>query len=245
MTKLTSKTRVLVMHDEQLVDAGLAATLARQGDIDVLQPCSASKIETVLNWLFTHEADILITDYERGVAMAAALQRTQVPFRSVRPHLLIVTGRTTQAEIRNALKNGINGYLTNTCPAHEIVEAVRSVQLGRRHVSEPLAKSLLDDFLGEQLTPRESEVLSLAALGYANKVIAARLEVELGTVKCHMRAILDKLGADNRTEAVVIAHRRGLLALEPAASPATTRASSPRLFAQASGERTAKVLAFA
>ena len=132
---------------------------------------------------------------------------------------MVVTSRATQSEIRTALKHGVAGYLTSTSPANEVMDAVLNVQMGIRHVSGSLAIGLLDNVLNEQLTPRETDVLRLAAQGLANKVIAARLQVELGTIKCHMRGILEKLGASNRTEAVVIAHERGLLALAPVPVP--------------------------
>lgn len=221
-----AKTRVLVMHGENLVDAGLAVTLSRHADIEVLEPCTAERVHAVLNWLFAQRADILITDYDRGLSLATALSRTELSSRPSRPRLMVVTNRATRAEIRHALKHGVAGYLTNTSPADEVVDAVRNVQMGIRHVSEPLARSLLEDLLDEQLTPRESEVLRLAAQGFANKVIAGRLRVELGTVKCHMRAILDKLRAGNRTEAVMIAQQRGLLALAPSSFSARAPASN-------------------
>lgn len=226
MTESTFQTRVLVMHGENLLDEGLAATLSRHADLEVLAPCTAIEMEAVLDRLSEQRADIVITDYDRGVWLAGALQRTQVPFRPVRPRVMVITSRATQSEIRAALTQGVAAYLTNKSSLDEVVDAVRKMQLGIRHVSEPLARSLLDDLLGEQLTPREGEVLRLVAQGLPNKVIAAQLQVELGTVKCHMRAVLDKLRAGSRTEAVVIAHRRGLLAL--AAAPPATSASSHR-----------------
>ena len=209
-----SRLKAVVVHDNCLVDAGLAVTLSRHPDIHVLDPCPAPlPLGAMLRWLADQAADIVITDYDRGLWLVESMQRAQVPFRSVQSRAMIVTDRVTQAEIRTALKRGVAGYLSTYSPAEEIVDAVRKVGMGMRHVSEPLAHSLLEDFLGERLTPREAEVLQLAALGCTNKMIAARLKVELGTVKCHMRAVLDKLGVGNRTEAVVTANRRGLLAL--------------------------------
>jgi DNA-binding NarL/FixJ family response regulator len=230
MTDFT-KIRILVMHGENLIDAGLAATLSRHADIEILEPCAAREQQAVLRALPGQRADIMITDYERGAWLAAALHAAQVPFRPVRPRLIVVTGRATQNEIRTALKQGVAGYLTASSPAAEVLEAVRKVQRGIRHVSEPLAGKLLDDLLGEQLTPRESQVLRLAAEGLANKVIAARLQVELGTVKCHMRAVLDKLRAGNRTEAVVMAQQRGLLALVPPSSGTAASRLTARVLA--------------
>jgi two-component system NarL family response regulator len=228
--EISHKMKVLIMHGESLIDAGLAATLTRHDDVEVLEPSAHDAAQTALvHWLAQERADILITDYDRGMRLADALQRTQVPFRPVRPRIMVVTSRATQTEIQGALKLGIGGYLLSTSRSDEVIDAVRKLHLGVRHVSEPLMRLLLDDMAGERLTPRETEVLRLAALGCANKVIAARLQVELGTVKCHMKAVLDKLGASNRTEAVVIAHRRGLLAPQAVVRDAAARRSpTPR-----------------
>lgn len=224
--------RILVMHAEHLVDAGLAATLARHGDVEVLSPrCTPGLDASLVAELQAQRVDIVVADYDTGVWLARAASlahdRLRGPGPRVNTRVMIVTGRVTQAEIRSALKLGVAGYLTTTCPSNEIIDAVRKVSLGMRHVSELLAHSLLDDLLGDRLTPRESEVLRLAAQGCANKVIASRLRVELGTVKCHMKAVLEKLRASNRTEAVILASQRGLLALEGSCELASAQPAHP------------------
>lgn len=238
-----ARIRILAIHEEHLVEAGLAATLAGQPGCDlVAPPASASHNGDLLAWIHEHDVDVVVTDYDRGLWLAQAVQRAKGPLNAVPRRTMIVTGRVTQAEIRNALKHGVGGYLTVTSPSDEIVDAVRKVYMGIRHISEGLARSLLEDLLGEQLTPRESEVLRLAAKGCANKVIAGRLRVELGTVKCHMRAVMDKLQASNRTEAVVIASQRGLLTLDghspnagPHAAPTPTGWASGTNYSVARG----------
>lgn len=213
--------RVLVVHDEHLVDAGLTATLGTAAGCEVVAPPRpAARGAALPRWLAQRQVDIVITDYEQGLRLAEALRLAPPAPGAGAPRTMIVTARATQAEIRGALRQGVAGYLAAASSRSEIVDAVRKVHLGMRHVSEPLAHRLLEDLLGEALTPRECEVLRLAAEGCANKVIAARLNVELGTVKCHMKAVMDKLQAANRTEAVVIAGRRGLLALQRARSGA-------------------------
>lgn len=209
------RTRILVMHGENLIDAGLTATLGRYPHIELVGPCDAQPFASLVHWLIAERVDVVMTDYDRGRSLAAALRRADAGSRTDGPHLVVVTSRATRPEIRTALDEGVAGFLTSTSPASEIVDAVSNVQRGGRHIGKLLARGLLDDALDQQLTPRETEVLGLAAQGLVNKVIAARLQVELGTVKCHMRAILEKLHAGNRTEAVVIAHKRGLLALTP------------------------------
>lgn len=211
-----ARTRIVVTHADHLVDAGLKATLAGQPGLDLVALHRAPARELrLLAELDAQGVEVVVADYDSGVWLARAAQ--QLPWAPRSPaRVMIVTGRVTQADIRSALKLGVAGYLTITSSSAEITDAVRKVGLGMRYVSDLLARSLLEDLLGERLTPRESEVLQLAAQGCANKVIAARLRVELGTVKCHMKAVLDKLQASNRTEAVIIANQRGLLALDRA-----------------------------
>jgi DNA-binding NarL/FixJ family response regulator len=209
--------RVLVMHGEHLIDAGLAISLARHADIEILAPCPAGiEASDLPGWVAGQNADVVITDYSRGLSLAEAWQLSRVPPQRGRSRIVIVTSRATQNEIRSALKQGVAGYLTVTSAADEVIDAVRKANMGMRHVSEPLARIMLEDLLGDQLTPRESEVLGLAAQGCATKVIAARLQVEPATVASHMKSVMDKLNAGNRTEAVVIANQRGLVALEGA-----------------------------
>jgi len=187
----TAVLRIAVMHRQELLAAGLAAIFVRQPGIDVVEAAGA--------------VDVLLADLDTALRLLAG-----APGRTL-PRIVVVAQQATQAELRGALRQGAIGYLLADRPAAEIVDAVHKARRGQRHLSEPLTQLLLEDMLGERLTPREGDVLRLAAAGLANKVIASRLEIELGTVKCHMRSILDKLDADNRTEAVLIAGRRGLL----------------------------------
>lgn len=206
--------KVLVMHGEHLIDAGLAISLARHADIEILPPGPTGIDRSdQRGWLAEQNADVVITDYCRGLSLAEAWQRTRVLSQRGHSRIVIVTSRATQNEIRTALKQGVAGYLTATSTADEVVDAVRKVHMGMRHVSEPLARSMVDDLLSDPLTPRESEVLRLAARGCATRVIAAMLQVAPATVASHMKSVMGKLNAGNRTEAVVIANQRGLVAL--------------------------------
>ncbi len=208
---------VIVMHGEHLIDAGLATSLSRHADIDVLLPCLAGLHESDLPaWIADQAADVLVTDYRLGLLLADAWRGTQAPARRVWPRTVIVTHRATQADVRAAMHRGVAGYIAAASTAAEVIDAVRTVHLGMRHVSEPLARMLLEDLLGDPLTPRETEVLGLAAQGCATKAIAARLRVEPSTVASHMKSVMDKLNAGNRTEAVVIANQRGLVVLDGA-----------------------------
>ena len=120
--------------------------------------------------------------------------------------MLVLSGRGGEVEIRHALQRGARGYLLGPCSLDELVAAVRSVGSGRRYLCAAAARRVAQSLTCTPLTPRETEVLRLMALGLPNKRIASRLAIALGTVKAHIQAILAKLDARSRTEATV--HRR-------------------------------------
>ena len=182
--------RVLIRHADPLIAVGTAAALAGQPSLVVLDAPS--------------DADVLVADYEGALAWLgdAASPRTGV---------LVLSWRDGEAEIRLALQRGARGYLLGHCSLDELVAAVRSVGSGRHHLCAAAAQRLALSLVRTPLTPRETEVLRLIALGLPNKRIASRLAIALGTVKAHIQAILAKLEARSRTEATVIAEQRGLL----------------------------------
>ena len=214
-----SKIIVLSAHSEPLIDLGLVTTLARSSGVELISMGETAPSDAaLLDFIASCRPDVVITDYERA-GWLSEQQAQLAGHRKSRPRIVVISNRGSQAEVRKAMKQGVSGYLVGSASCDEVLESVKRVFMGMRHVSDALARCLLQDVLEEQLTRRECDVLQLAALGCSNKTIATRLEVELGTVKSHMTAILDKLGAKNRTEAVLIANERGLLA------PSVTTAS--------------------
>ena len=182
--------RVLICHADPLIAAGAKAALAGQLGLSVVDAGA--------------DADVLLADYDGALSRLG----DRVP-RSA--GVLVLSWRDGEHEIRHALRSGVRGYLLGPCSLDELVAAVRGVGSGRRHLCAGAAQRLAQSLAHTPLTPRETEVLRLMAIGLPNKSIARRLAIALGTVKAHNQAILAKLQARSRTEATAIAEQRGLL----------------------------------
>jgi DNA-binding NarL/FixJ family response regulator len=127
--------------------------------------------------------------------------------------IIILTTFEGDVEMQRALGAGARGYLLKSMPPREIVAAIRQVHAGRKSIPAEVASQLAEHLGEETLTAREIDVLSRVAGGNRNRDIAEQLVISEETVKVHMKHIMDKLGASDRTEAVAIALRRGIIAL--------------------------------
>ena len=154
-------------------------------------------------------ADVAVCDYDRGLAAARAAAKGQAHQRG--PSVLIVSHVDTEGDIRRALDAGVVGYLLLNTSLDDLATAVREVCDGSRYLSREVARRVVDSLMHSPLTKRELQVVQLVSGGASNKVIASTLNITVGTVKAHMRAVLDKLGATNRMQAAAAASRRGLL----------------------------------
>ena len=125
--------------------------------------------------------------------------------------LLIVTDLDREHDIRLALEQEVEGYLLHGCALEELVHCVRTLAQGGRYMAQAVAQCVADSLTRQPLTTRETDVLRLLALGQCNKTIARELDISSSTVKSHVQAILRKLAAASRTEAISLADRRGLL----------------------------------
>jgi DNA-binding NarL/FixJ family response regulator len=153
-----------------------------------------------------------VADYEQGMqVLRDASERTAGVRRQV-PNVLILTRRESEGEIRHALQQGARGYLILGCAVDELVEAIRAVHRGLRHIGSVAARRLADSIACEVLTGREVDVLRLVSQGHSNKAVARELDIAIGTVKSHLKAVFQKLDAHTRTEVAAVAERRGLLA---------------------------------
>jgi DNA-binding NarL/FixJ family response regulator len=123
----------------------------------------------------------------------------------------MLTTSDGDAEIQRALEAGAAAYLLKSMPKNDLLAVIRSVHAGRRYVPPEVAAKLAEHLGEEMLTPRELEVLRLIRDGHRNKQIAQKLEIAETTVNFHIKNLLDKLGARDRTHALTIALRRGLL----------------------------------
>lgn len=184
--------RIRIEHEDTLLHAGLSALLTRFGDLALAHDADAP-------------VDVLIADYNTG------LQHARQNAATGGARVVVLTRRDSELDIRCALSRGIDGYMIIGCSVDSIVDAVRAVHQGLRHLDPVATHRIAESMFHEALTGRETQVLQLVATGCANKVIAARLQIGVGTVKTHMRSVLDKLDAASRTEAAAVARRRGLL----------------------------------
>ena len=125
--------------------------------------------------------------------------------------IIMLTTSDGDAEIQRAMRAGASGYVLKSMPKDELLAVVRSVHAGKRHVPPEVAARLAEHLGDDDLTARELDVLRLIRDGHRNKQIADRLDIAETTVNFHIKNLVDKLGANDRTHAVTIAIRRGLL----------------------------------
>jgi len=205
--------RILVADDHPMLREGLIAVLSTQPDFDIIG--EAADGAEVVRLAEALRPDVILLDLEMpdvdGVAALEGLRDAVSAARAI-----VFTAYDTDERILRSLRAGARGYLLKGASRQEIFDAVRTVHAGGSLLEPGVTTRLLAHVRegGEQaepLTPRELEVLALISEGLHNSEIAGRLFVTERTVKFHVSSILAKLGADNRTEAVALAARRGLI----------------------------------
>lgn len=202
--------KVLLVDDHPMLRAGLAEAIAGQGDMRVVAEAGNGP-EAVAAWAACRP-DLTIMDLAMpGMSGLEALQAIRVQFPAARIVMLTTFGG--DAQVRRAMEAGACGFLLKSSLRKELVQMIRTVHAGQRYISPEIAQQLASHLGAALLSEREVEVLQCAAAGNANKRIAARLDISEETVKAHMRSILAKLGANDRTHAVTIALKRGIIAL--------------------------------
>jgi DNA-binding NarL/FixJ family response regulator len=189
---------VLIAHDNPLVAAGLEATFGTQQGFYIVGHRETDDVSPV------DAATVAVTDYEGGTRRLAAQ-------RGGGCRVLILTDDDSEVSIRAAVELGISGYLPLSSGVESIVHAVRCIHNGGMAIAPNVMTKMAVSLRSRGLTRREVEVLRLIMQGLRDKVIAHRLECGLETARSHVKAILMKLNASNRVEAVAIARRRGLV----------------------------------
>lgn len=198
--------RVLLAEDQHVIRSALAALLGLEEDLEVVATVDSG--EAALAAAAVHSPDVAVLDIDMpgrldGLAAAAEL-RTRLP--SCRA--LMLTGYGKPGHLRRALGAGVAGFVLKTAPPDELVAAIRKVAAGERVLDPSLAVTAWD-LADNPLTPREADVLRLAAAGADATDIAARLHLAAGTVRNYLTGIVTKLNARNRTDAVRIASEAG------------------------------------
>ncbi len=226
--------RILLADDHPIVREGLRAVLETQSDFEILgTPQQAANGDEALYLSLELRPDILLLDLEMpvmdGVETIRRLRQPTSgdshPTEQSRPRIIVFTAFDNDERIIPALAAGANGYLLKGAPREDIFHAIRVTMQGGSLLQPMVASKLLRHMgqhqgthpasqpLYEALTERELEVLTLLAQGMQNKEIATQLVISERTVKFHVNSIMGKLGAANRTEAVVLAAQKGLITL--------------------------------
>jgi len=202
--------RVLSVDDHPLLREGLTAIINNQPDM--LLVAEASNTQEALLQFRKHHPDITLMDLrlpgQSGIDAMIELRRE---FPEAR--VIILTTFEGDVEIQRALEAGARGYVLKNMPPKELVDVIRQVHAGKKRIPSQIATSLAEHLSDEALTSREIEVLSQIAGGNRNRDIAEKLSITEETVKVHIKHIMGKLGASDRTQAVAIGLRRGIIQL--------------------------------
>jgi len=201
------RTRILVVDDHPLLRLGVAAIIDAQSDMRVI--AQAGSGEEVVRLFRKHRPDITMMDLRLpGMSGLEALRA----IRQEDPHAkcLVLTTYEGDEDIHQALAAGALGYIIKGMSHETLVDALRRVRSGSLFLPPPVMRSLADRTPNLDLSPREREVLSLMVRGESNKEIANELGITEATVKCHVSVILQRLGVNDRTQAVIAALQRGL-----------------------------------
>ncbi|WP_263375015.1 response regulator [Granulicella aggregans] len=200
--------KVLAVDDHQLLREGIASVLEGEPDM-VLVSEASSGVEAVEQYR-VHRPDVTLMDLQmpgmNGIDAITAIRREYPISR-----FIILTTYQGDVQALRALKAGASGYLLKSMLRKDLLDTIRAVHAGRRYIPPEIASELASHVADDVLTEREVEVLKSVAMGNSNKIIANGLNVSEATVKGHMKNILSKLDANDRTHAVIIAIKRGII----------------------------------
>jgi DNA-binding NarL/FixJ family response regulator len=208
MAPSSSPIKVLTVDDHPLIREGITAVLS--GEPDIALVAEASNGREAIECFRRHRPDITLMDLQmpemKGIDAILAIRREF-------PEARIIVLTTYQGDVQalRAIKAGASGYMLKSMVRKELPDTIRAVHAGRRRIPPELAAEMIGHVNADELTEREFQVLREASTGNANKEIAARLGISEETVKTYMKNILSKLNANDRTHAVMIAVKRGIL----------------------------------
>ena len=202
--------RVLAVDDHPLLREGIAALIEGEDDMELIG--EASNGREALDLFRKFHPDVTLMDLQmpemNGIDAIGAI-RGEFPDARI----IVLTTQPGDVQVSRALKAGARGYLLKGMLRKELLDTIRAVHAGQKRLSHEIAAEIAEHATDGALTPREIEVLRLVAAGNANKEIGARLSLTEVTVKSHVKNILAKLDANDRTHAVTIALKRGIIDL--------------------------------
>jgi DNA-binding NarL/FixJ family response regulator len=200
--------RLLVVDDHPVLREGLAALIGSQHDMILVAEAGTGKDAVELFKI--HRPDVTIMDLRlpdmNGIAAISVIRE-----HSPNARIIVLTTYLGDVQADRALKAGAHAFLLKATLRTDLLDCIRAVHQGKKRVPVEVASEMAEYSANDSLTPREIQVLEQVASGKSNKIIADYLEISEDTVKTHIRSILDKLGANDRTHAVTIALRRGFL----------------------------------
>ena len=205
-----SKIRIFSVDDHPLLREGIAAIINSQDDMVIV--AQASTGHEAIRLFREHRPDVTLMDLRMpDISGIDALSAILGEFPDAR--IVMLTTFEGDVEIQRSLAAGARGYVLKNMPPKELVEVVRQVHAGKKRIPQEIAVQLAEHVADEPLTGREVDVLQHVASGNRNREIAERLMISEETVKVHVKHIMEKLGANDRTAAVTIAVRRGIIQL--------------------------------
>jgi len=202
--------RVFSIDDHPLMREGIAAII--RNEPDMLLVAEASNGREAIQGFREHRPDITLMDLRLpDISGIDAMVAIRTEFADAR--IIMLTTFEGDVEIRRALQAGAMGYMLKTTPRRQLVDTIRRVHAGKKHIPPEIAAHLAEHLSDEALSKREVDVLQKIAGGNRNSDIAALLFISEETVKGHVKHIMEKLGASDRTDAVAIGIRRGIIQL--------------------------------
>jgi DNA-binding NarL/FixJ family response regulator len=209
-SKLEKKIRIMLVEDHMLMRMGLVSATRIEPDMVVV--AEAEDGRQALEYFHKHKPDVTIVDLRLpgmdGIELIKVLQKESPGAKT-----LVLTSYSGGDDVSRAIQSGASGYVTKNMPLQRVLEAVRAVYAGGQYIPSEIA-GRLSERIHSELSTRELEVLRLISKGRSNKEIASALGIVEGTVKAHVTNIFNKIGAEDRTQAITIAMKRQILQLE-------------------------------